>query len=292
MATSGRTRLDEAMVARGLAASRSAAQALIMAGLVSVSGKITEKSGTLVDSEATISVKERPRFVSRGGEKLCHALTVFNVDVAGVSALDVGASTGGFVDCLLQKGAQRVIALDVGRGQLDWRIRCDPRVTVLEKINARYLTPGQLPFVPDFVTVDVSFISVTKVLPAVVGCLTSDFAGLILIKPQFEAGPEHVGKGGIIRDPEVHRQVLRDRARFMVDELGVRLLGICPSGLTGTDGNQEFFMYIAGSGSDAGVPSGLNTEIAGFGTGFTTELEGLEALIDEALRLAGTDPVK
>jgi 23S rRNA (cytidine1920-2'-O)/16S rRNA (cytidine1409-2'-O)-methyltransferase len=157
--------------------------------------------------DAEVSIKERPRFVSRGGEKLAHALAVFGIDVSGVRALDVGASTGGFVDCLLQGGAAEVIALDVGRAQLDSRLRGDARVTVLERINARYLTKDLLPFEPDFLTMDVSFISIAKVLPAVVTCMMSGFRGVILVKPQFEAGRESVGKGGIVRDAAVHRNV-------------------------------------------------------------------------------------
>ena len=148
----------------------------------------------------TIVVKERPRFVSRAGDKLDAALDTFAVDVTGASVLDVGASTGGFVDCVLQRGATRVIALDVGRGQLDSKLRGDPRVHVIEGVNARYLEPGSLPWQPDLLTMDVSFISVTKVLPAVVGCMAPEFTGVILIKPQFEAGPRDVGKGGIVRD--------------------------------------------------------------------------------------------
>lgn len=236
----------------GLAASRSAARGLIMAGLVSVSGRVTDKAGTPVAADAPITLKERPRFVSRAGEKLHHALVVLEVDVAGADALDVGASTGGFVDCLLQHGAGRVIALDVGRGQLDGRLRSDSRVDVLDKVNARYLTPDQLPCRPDLLTMDVSFISVTKVLPAVVACLTSSFEGLILIKPQFEAGPGQVGKGGIVRDPAIHRKVLVERGRFVVEVLGVDLLGMCRSGLAGTDGNQEFFIRI-GRGRENGL---------------------------------------
>jgi 23S rRNA (cytidine1920-2'-O)/16S rRNA (cytidine1409-2'-O)-methyltransferase len=261
----GRTRLDELVVARGLASSRSAARGLIMAGLVMVGGKVSDKAGTPVGIDAEISLKERPRFVSRAGEKLSHALDVFLVDVCGLSALDVGASTGGFVDCLLQRGATRVIALDVGRGQLDSRLVADPRVHAIDKVNARHLLPTQLPYRADLLTMDVSFISVTKVLPAVVGCVAPFFRGVVLIKPQFEAGPEQVGKGGIVRDPEVHRMVLQQRARFMIEELDVQLLGICRSGLPGADGNREFFMHIA-RGRENGVG-----------------LDRLEALVDDTL---------
>lgn len=245
-----RSRLDEAMVARGLADTRSRARSLIMAGLVMVSGRVTDKAGTPVAADAQITLKERPRFVSRGGDKLAHALSVLDVTVNGVSALDVGASTGGFVDCLLQSGAARVIALDVGRGQLDPRLLSDPRVTVLDGVNARYLTSAQLPYQPDFVTMDVSFISVDKVMPAVAAVLAPCFSGLILVKPQFEAGPADVGKGGVVRDPEVHRKVLVDRARFMIEVTRLSVFGICRSGLKGTDGNQEFFIHVGRGGED------------------------------------------
>jgi len=240
------------MVARGLADTRSLARSLIMAGLVSVSGRVVDKAGTPVATDAQITLKERPRFVSRAGEKLAHALSFLDLDVNGVSALDVGASTGGFVDCLLQNGAWRVIALDVGRRQLDLRLVSDPRVVVLDGVNARYLAPGKLPYEPDFLTMDVSFISVDKVVPAVTAVLAPRFSGLILIKPQFEAGPANVGKGGIVRDPVIHRKVLVERARFMIEVAGLSVLGICRSGLRGTDGNQEFFLHV-GRGGERGL---------------------------------------
>ncbi len=174
----------------------------------------------------------------------------------GALALDVGASTGGFVDCLLQSGAEKVIALDVGQGQLDHRLRVDPRVYPLDRVNARYLACEQLPYQPDLLTMDVSFISVSKVLPAVVACMAPAFRGMILVKPQFEAGPSLVGKGGIVRDPEVHRRVLVERGRFVIEELDADLLGICRSGLPGADGNEEFFFHIA-RGGEKGL--GLDT---------------------------------
>jgi 23S rRNA (cytidine1920-2'-O)/16S rRNA (cytidine1409-2'-O)-methyltransferase len=266
-------RLDELVLERGLAPTRSAARALIMAGEVMVEGQMSDKAGTLVSAAAKISVKERPRFVSRGGDKLAHALGVFGVDVTGVSALDVGASTGGFVDCLLQSGAVRIIALDVGRGQLDSRLRNDARVIVLERVNARYLEPGVLPFVPEFLTMDVSFISVSKVLPAVMACMAPVCTGVILIKPQFEAGPKQVGRGGIVRDPDVHREVLLGLAQFVVTDLGARLLGVSDSGLPGTDGNVEYFFHI-GRGGEKGHP-----------------LDTLEALVDSAVARVMTTQV-
>lgn len=221
-----------------------------MAGLVLVEGQMSDKAGTAVDPQAALTVKERPRFVSRAGNKLEAALDAFGLDVAGRSALDVGASTGGFVDCLLQHGAERVIALDVGRGQLDARLRADARVHVIEGVNARYLSADVLPWQPDLLTMDVSFISVTKVLPAVVACLSSSYSGVILIKPQFEAGPKDVGKGGIVRDPEVHRRVLLETARFVVVDLGAGLQGLCRSVLPGTGGNVEYFFYLSAGGAN------------------------------------------
>jgi len=239
-----RVRLDELVVARGLAPTRSAARSLILAGLVVVGGLVTDKAGTLVATDAAVEVKKRPRFVSRAGEKLAHALEKLGVEVTRAWALDVGASTGGFTDCLLQYGAERVIALDVGRGQLDFKLRSDPRVFVLEGMNARYLRSDQLPYAPDFLTMDVSFISVTKVLPAVLACMAAEFRGLVLVKPQFEAGPQLVGKGGVIRDPAVHRAVLREVARFVSEETEAQVLSLCESGLPGADGNKEFFLYL------------------------------------------------
>jgi 23S rRNA (cytidine1920-2'-O)/16S rRNA (cytidine1409-2'-O)-methyltransferase len=257
---------------RGLAPSRTAAQALIMAGLVLVKGEVSDKAGTPVDPTALVTVKERPRFVSRAGEKLNAALDTFGVDVAGSSALDVGASTGGFVDCLLQRGAARVIALDVGRGQLDARLRADLRVHVIEGMNARYLAPGSLPWRPDLLTMDISFISVTKVLPAVVACLAAPFNGVILIKPQFEAGPRDVGKGGIVRDLEVHRRVLLETATFVVADLGATLVAMCRSAVPGTGGNVEYFFHLTSGGAN-----GL-------------ALDTLGAVIEEAV--AGEEPTR
>lgn len=261
MARTTRIRLDELLVARGLAPTRSAARGLIMAGLVLVEDQVSDKAGSQVTPDAAVTLKQRPRFVSRAGDKLAHALEVFALDVSGVAALDVGASTGGFVDCLLQGGAARVIALDVGRGQLDGRLRNDPRVTVLDKMNARHLTPDQLPFVPDLLTMDVSFISVSKVLPAVVACMAPGFRGVVLIKPQFEAGPQQVGKGGIVRDPAVHRQVLVELGRFVIAHLDTDLLGVTDSGLPGTDGNREFFFHLSRGGENGWGPDTLEAAV-------------------------------
>jgi 23S rRNA (cytidine1920-2'-O)/16S rRNA (cytidine1409-2'-O)-methyltransferase len=256
-----RSRLDEVLVARGAAPNRSVARGLIMAGLVSVSGKVIDKAGTAVAADADISIKERPRFVSRAGDKLDAALDAFVIDVTGALGLDVGASTGGFVDCLLQRGAARVIALDVGRGQLDSRLRNDPRVHVIEGVNARYLTPDVLPWTADVLTMDVSFISVSKVLPAVIACLTPRFTAVVLIKPQFEAGPKDVGKGGIVRDPEVHRRVLVETARFIVGELGLALMAMARSAVPGTGGNVEYFFHLSSGGAKGLAPDTLEAAV-------------------------------
>ena len=232
-----RKRLDVLLVERGLAESRAQAQALVMAGLV----RGYEKAGQQVDEAAELVVEQPPRFVSRGGEKLAHALDELGVDPAGRDALDVGASTGGFTDVLLQRGAARVIALDVGRGQLHERLRNDPRVTVLERTNARALT--DLPFAPDLVTCDVSFISVRTALPPALALARPDWEALVLIKPQFEAGREDVGKGGVVRDPEVHRRVLRHVAEAAL-AWPAQVVGLVDSGLPGPKGNREFFLHL------------------------------------------------
>ena len=232
-----RKRLDVLLVERGLAESRAQAQALVMAGLV----RGYEKAGQQVDEAAELVVEQPPRFVSRGGEKLAHALDELGVDPAGRDALDVGASTGGFTDVLLQRGLARVIALDVGRGQLHERLRNDPRVTVLERTNARALT--DLPFAPDLVTCDVSFISVRTALPPALALARPDWEALVLIKPQFEAGREDVGKGGVVRDPEVHRRVLRHVAEAAL-AWPAQVFGVVDSGLPGPKGNREFFLHL------------------------------------------------
>jgi 23S rRNA (cytidine1920-2'-O)/16S rRNA (cytidine1409-2'-O)-methyltransferase len=233
-------RLDVLMVERGLAETRSQAQALVLAGRVPGHSK----AGEQVDEAVEIEVEAGPRFVSRGGEKLAHALEVFAVDVAGEDCLDVGASTGGFTDCLLQAGAARVCALDVGYGQLHPRLRDDPRVTVIERKNVRGLDCAELPFRPAFITCDVSFISLTKALPPALACADPGWRALVLVKPQFEAGRAEVGKGGVVRDPEVHRRVV-DEVAARVGEWGARVEGMADSGLPGPKGNREFFLYLA-----------------------------------------------
>ncbi len=239
-----RKRLDELLVDRGLVVSRSAARGIVMAGLVLVDGRIVDKAGSQITVGAHLSVKARPRFVSRAGEKLAGALDTHGVSALGRSALDVGASTGGFVDCLVQMGADRVIALDVGRGQLDIKLRNDPRVVVMEGVNARLLQKGDLVYEPDLLTMDVSFISVGKVLGAVAPCMAAHFEGIILVKPQFEAGPRLVGKKGIVRDPNVHKQVLVEVLRFAEQEVGLSVVGVSRSRVPGVGGNVEFFVHL------------------------------------------------
>jgi 23S rRNA (cytidine1920-2'-O)/16S rRNA (cytidine1409-2'-O)-methyltransferase len=253
-------RLDQLLVDRALVESRNVGRGLIMAGLVMVGGHRQDKAGTLVRPDVEIEIKSRPRFVSRAGEKLAHALVAMAVDPRGASAMDVGASTGGFVDCLLQNGTERVIAVDVGYGQLDARLRSDDRVHVLERTNARHLTPADLPFVPDLLTVDVSFISLGMIMPAVVECMADRFTGLLLVKPQFEAGPRLVGKGGIVRDAQVRVDVLR-RATDDLSALGLEVHGVCDSGLPGTGGNVEFFIRVDRGRGEGLAPATLDRTI-------------------------------
>jgi len=232
-----RKRLDVLLVERGLAESRAQAQALVMAGLVPGHAK----AGEQVDERAELVIELPPRYVSRGGDKLVHALDELGVEVAGRDCLDVGASTGGFTDALLQRGAARVIALDVGRGQLHERLRSDPRVTVLERTNARELTA--LPFAPELVTCDVSFISVRLALPPALVLARPGWEALVLVKPQFEAGREEVGRGGVVRDREVHRRVLREMAEAALAWPALTV-GVVDSGLPGPKGNREFFLHL------------------------------------------------
>ncbi len=232
-----RKRLDVLLVERGLAESRAQAQALVMAGRV----QGHSKAGEQIDERAELVVEGPPRYVSRGGEKLAHALDQLEIDVEGRDALDVGASTGGFTDVLLQRGVARVIALDVGRGQLHERVRTDPRVTVLDQTNVRGVT--ELPFAPDLVTCDVSFISVRTALPPALGLARSGWEAVVLVKPQFEAGREQVGKGGVVRDPDVHRRVLREVAESAL-EWSAETVGVVDSGLPGPKGNREFFLQL------------------------------------------------
>jgi 23S rRNA (cytidine1920-2'-O)/16S rRNA (cytidine1409-2'-O)-methyltransferase len=233
-------RLDVLVAERGLAESREQAQRLIGAGKVRVTGQPALKYGHKYDVDVLIEVDEPQRFVSRGGEKLEGAFLAFTLDVKGLICLDVGASTGGFTDCLLQHGAAKVYSVDVGKGQLHWKLRNDPRVAVMEETNARYLKADSLPEKPAFAAVDVSFISLTKVLPAVISVLEKDAAVVTLIKPQFEAGREQVEKGGVVRDPEVRKAVVEKIRECGEKQLKLRWIGVCESPLKGPAGNTEF----------------------------------------------------
>jgi 23S rRNA (cytidine1920-2'-O)/16S rRNA (cytidine1409-2'-O)-methyltransferase len=249
-----RVRLDTLLAARGLFSSRSRAAASVMAGEVRLGndGERAQKPGQLVDPEIEIAVDVRPRFVSRGGLKLATALATFDIVPAGRHCLDVGASTGGFTDCLLQNGAAHVIALDVAYGELDWRLRNDERVTVLERSNARAVSADDLPYAPDLVVVDLSFISLTKVLPAVLGCVAPRHDVLAMIKPQFEVGRGNVGKGGVVREPELRRRALVTVAAA-ARVFGSAVLGFASSGLPGPKGNLESFVWLAEAGRPGDV---------------------------------------
>jgi 23S rRNA (cytidine1920-2'-O)/16S rRNA (cytidine1409-2'-O)-methyltransferase len=246
-----RRRLDAELVRRGLAASRTEAQDAVRAGIVLVQGVAATKAATLVGDDAPVLLTAEVRpFVSRGGVKLAAALDRFELDPTGVDCLDAGASTGGFTDCLLRAGAARVIAVDVGRGQLAWDLRNDPRVVVLERTNVRDLTAVTLPFMPDFVTADLSFISLRLTLPSLAASAGRDATYVVLVKPQFEAGRGDVGRGGVVRNPAVWRRVL-ESVRDVADGLGLGLRGAMPSPLPGPAGNVEFFLHLrAGSRSE------------------------------------------
>jgi 23S rRNA (cytidine1920-2'-O)/16S rRNA (cytidine1409-2'-O)-methyltransferase len=239
----GNKRLDQEIVARGLAPSREQAQRLVLAGEVWIGERRAAKSSEPVAPETPIRLVPRgPRFASRGGEKLEGALAAFALDVAGMAAVDVGASTGGFTDCLLGRGARRVYAVDVGYGQLAWRLRADARVVVIERQNVRDLDPARVPEAIDLATVDVSFISLRLVLPKLVSLVRPDGVIVALVKPQFEVGKGRVGKGGVVRDPALHAQAV-DSVRASAAEIGLVELGFVESTLTGPKGNREFFLY-------------------------------------------------
>ena len=242
-----RSRLDTLLVERGLVASRERARALILAGDVRVNGQPVTKAGTPVagDAVVTLALPDHP-YVGRGGVKLAHALDTFAIAVAGRTGLDIGASTGGFTDVLLQRGAARVVAIDVGHGQLDWKIRSDPRVTVMERVNARTLTRESLPpglSLFGLVTIDVSFISLRHILPVVPPLLEAGGDVVALVKPQFEAGRSEVGKGGIIRDEQVQARVLAE-VIASADTLGLTRAGVVESPITGMEGNREFLLHL------------------------------------------------
>lgn len=243
-----RTRLDTAMVDRGLVASRERARALILAGQVTVDGNVVSKAGAPVAADAQVALvtPDHP-YVGRGGVKLAHALDDFAINPEGRRALDVGASTGGFTDVLLQRGAASVIALDVGRGQLDWRLRNDPRVLVREGVNARALTSDDVPHTVSLVTIDVAFISLRLILPALPPFLEPGADVVALVKPQFEAGRDEVGAGGLVMDPAVHEAVLA-RVAAAAAALNLRRVAMTPSAITGATGNQEFFLHLRAEG--------------------------------------------
>jgi 23S rRNA (cytidine1920-2'-O)/16S rRNA (cytidine1409-2'-O)-methyltransferase len=242
------SRLDVALVERGLAASRERARALIMAGQVRVDGQVVSKASTGVgaDSQIALETPDHP-YVGRGGVKLAHALDDFHIDPAGKRALDIGASTGGFTDVLLQRGAASVIALDVGRGQLDWKLRNDPRVDVHEGVNARALTTGDVPHPVDLVVIDVSFISLGHILPPLPPFMNDGADVIALVKPQFEAGRGEVGKHGLVTDPAVHDAVIA-RVTAQAEAAGFARHGLAPSAITGATGNQEFFLHLKKKG--------------------------------------------
>ena len=247
-------RLDVLLVERGLAESRTRAQALVLAGLVPGH----DKPGEQVDEDAELELRRRPPYVSRGGEKLAHALDAFEIDPARLDCLDVGASTGGFTDVLLQRGAARIIAVDVGYGQLHERLRADGRVTVLERTNARAL--AELPFAPQLVVCDVSFISVRVALPPALRLAAPGWHAVVLVKPQFEAGRAAVGKGGVVRDDAVRARVVREIAEAALG-WGASTLSVVDSGLPGPKGNRELFLHLAQAGRPT-LPDDLDERIA------------------------------
>ncbi len=242
-------RLDSLLAERGLYPSRSRAAAAVIAGDVHLGPgrRRAEKPGQMVAGDVELDVAAPARFVSRGGVKLANALDALTIDVEGRHALDVGASTGGFTDCLLQRGAAHVVALDVAYGELAMKLRDDPRVTVLERTNARSLGPAALPYAPDLVVADVSFISLAKVLPAVLACTAPSFDALVMVKPQFEVGRERIGKGGVVRDPALRREAIVAVAGA-AREQGASVLGFASSGLPGPAGNRETFAHLAEAG--------------------------------------------
>jgi 23S rRNA (cytidine1920-2'-O)/16S rRNA (cytidine1409-2'-O)-methyltransferase len=239
-----KSRIDKLLVERGLVESRTKAQALIMAGRVLVDGRVVSKAGTEVKLAAQVSLTEELPFVSRAGVKLKGFLEEFALDVTGYNVLDVGSSTGGFTDCLLKSGAAHVWAVDVGKGLLDWGLRNDERVTVMEGENIRFLEPQSVPVKVDLAVIDLSFISLKLVLPRVLEFLKEDATLIALVKPQFEAGRKDVGKGGIVKEPEVHRRVMKEVKEFSTS-IGLELLGEAVSSIKGAKGNVEFGLHLA-----------------------------------------------
>lgn len=250
---SEKTRLDIALVERGLADTRTRAQASIMSGIVFVNGQRCDKAGTPVAADAQIEVRGHTlRYVSRGGLKLEKAMSAFPIALTGCVCADIGASTGGFTDCMLQNGAVKVYAVDVGYGQLDWKLRSDARVVCMERTNARYLTHEQIPDALDFASVDVSFISLKLILPALAGLLKPDGHAVCLVKPQFEAGREKVGKKGVVRDPAVHLEVLEHFLEH-AKENHFTVLGLTYSPIRGPEGNIEYLGYLSRAGEEQPV---------------------------------------
>jgi 23S rRNA (cytidine1920-2'-O)/16S rRNA (cytidine1409-2'-O)-methyltransferase len=249
-----RIRLDTLLTQRGLMESRSRAAAAVMAGQVHLGPgrRRAEKPGQMVSPDIDVSVEGAQPYVSRGGVKLANALDALGVDPGGRRCLDVGASTGGFTDCLLQRGAEHVVALDVAYGELHWSLREDPRVTVIERVNARSLTGDQLPYRPDLVVADLSFISLAKVLPAVLACTAERFDCLAMVKPQFEVGRDAISRGGVVREPGDRRRALASVAAGAA-ALGVSVQGFASSGLPGPSGNRETFVWLAEVGRPGGV---------------------------------------
>jgi 23S rRNA (cytidine1920-2'-O)/16S rRNA (cytidine1409-2'-O)-methyltransferase len=253
-------RLDVLVHQRGLTESREKARRLILAGEVLVKDRVIHKPSTQIDEDAEIVVRERPPYVGRGGHKIEHALDTFALDVEGLVAADVGASTGGFTDCMLQRGAERVYAIDVGYGQLHWKLRQDERVVVMERVNARYLEA--LPEPVDFVSIDVSFISLRLILPQVARWLADDAQVVALVKPQFEAGAHRVGRGGIVRDPKTHRDVLH-RVITWAEASGWGAQGLARSPIEGAKGNIEFLLWLDRGETGIDVADAIERAVAG-----------------------------
>lgn len=255
----GKTRLDQHLVEIGLVETRSRARAMILAGDVLVNGQKETRAGHQVTDKDEVALRQKPRFVSRGGEKLDHALASFQIDVTDLVAADLGASTGGFTDCLLQRGARTVYAIDVGHGQLDLRVRDDPRVVTMEKTNARYVE--SLPEPIDIVVIDVSFISLGLMFPVVARVLKPGGLCVPLIKPQFEAGRDEIGKGGVVRDPAIHRLVL-ERTTTLATEHGLGTLGLVASPLQGPAGNVEFLAHLQLGATPGDIPAMIDAALA------------------------------
>lgn len=257
-------RLDIILVNKGLATSREKAKAMIMEGIVYVNGQKEDKAGTMFDIEAPVEVRGQTlRYVSRGGLKLEKSMEQFDLDLTDLVCMDVGASTGGFTDCMLQNGARKVYAIDVGRGQLDWKLRNDPRVVCMEKTNIRYVTPEHIEEAPAFVSIDVSFISLTKVLGPVKALLQDDGQVVCLVKPQFEAGREKVGKKGVVREPEVHEEVIHKVIAWAM-ELGFEILHLDYSPIKGPEGNIEYLLHLQNHGQETGfteIPVDVETTV-------------------------------